>query len=187
MFPLHYHLPCYFPVLWLLVTLAKVLITPDKVQYYETIGTSYFDGDFTLLGEWLGTEIDFQKAQNLLLGQSIFSLVPSGYTAELFQNQYKIQPKTQPMDFIHSVFLNAQNFKVVSETLSQPSDARLLSVRYSDHQKIGNDYFPTDITMDTSEKGAKTKIEINYKKIDLNVPVSFPFEIPAGYQEIQLN
>jgi hypothetical protein len=163
------------------------LITPTSVSYYETIGNTYFEGDFALLGEWIGTPINFQQAQNMLLGQSIFTLNPSEYSAAVFQNKFKVQPKQQPQNFIHSLFLNPDNFKVASETLSQPKDDRLLSIRYGDYQKIENQFYPSTILIDTSEKGSKTKIEINYKKIDLNVDVSFPFDIPAGYEEIQLN
>ena len=53
------------------ITLAKVLITPEGVRYYETISNTYFEGDFTFLSDLLGTEIDFKKAQDVLLGQSI--------------------------------------------------------------------------------------------------------------------
>src|SRR5690606_16654513 len=169
------------------ITIAKVLITPTRVSYYETIGNTYFEGDFALLGDWIGTPINFQQTQNLLLGQSIFTLNPSEYSAEIFQNKFKIQPKQQAQNFIHSLFLNPENFKIASETLSQPQDERLLSIRYGDYQKLEGQFFPATILIDTSEKGEKTKIEINYKKIDLNVDVSFPFEIPAGYEEIQLN
>src|SRR5690554_4609277 len=69
------------------ITLAKVLVTPDSVSYYETFGKTYFKGDFSLLGEWLGTPINFQQAQNLLLGQSIFQLEPTKYTTEIFQDK----------------------------------------------------------------------------------------------------
>jgi len=169
------------------ITIAKVLITPTSVSYYETIGNTYFEGDFALLGEWIGTPINFQQAQNLLLGQSIFTLNPSEYKAEILQNKFKVQPKQQPQDFIHSLILNPDNFKISSETLSQPSAERLLSIRYGDYQKIMDQFYPSTILIDTSEKDAKTKIEINYKKIDLNADVSFPFEIPQGYEEIQLN
>ncbi len=169
------------------ITIAKVLITPNHVSYYETIGKTYFEGDFTLLGEWLGTAINFQQTQNMLLGQSIFTLNPSEYKNEVFQNKFKLQPKQQPQNFIHSLFLNPDNFKIASETLSQPNDDRLLSIRYGDYQKLNGQFYPQNIMINTSEKGSGTKIEINYKKIDLNVDVSFPFEIPQGYQEIQLN
>jgi hypothetical protein len=169
------------------ITVSKVLITPTSVSYYETIGKTYFEGDFALLGEWIGTPINFQQTQNLLLGQSIFSLNPSEYKVEISQNRFKIQPKQQPQDFIHSLFINPENFKISSETLGQPSAERVLSIRYGDYQSIEKHYFPSTILIDTSEKGSKTKIEINYRKIDLNANVSFPFEIPQGYEEIQLN
>lgn len=176
------------------ITIAKVLITPTRVSYYETIGKTYFEGDFALLGEWLGTPINFQQAQALLLGQSIFPLNPLDYTAEVFQNKFKIQPKQQPQNFIHSLFLDPQNYKVSSETLSQPNDQRLLSIRYGSYQKVGDSFFPSEIMIDTSEKSAspgntdsKTKILISFKKIDLNADVSFPFSVPEGYQEIDLH
>lgn len=169
------------------ITIAKVLITPTQVSYYETIGKTYFVGDFALLGEWLGTPINFQQTQNMLLGQSIFTLNPSKYSSEIFQNKFKLQPKNQPENFIHSLFLNPDNFKIASQTLSQPMDDRLLSIRYGDYQKLEGQFYPQNIMINTSEKGSVTKIDINYKKIDINVNVSFPFDIPQGYKEIQLN
>jgi hypothetical protein len=169
------------------ITLAKVLITPERVSFYESIGNTYFDGNFELLSNWLGTEIDFQKAQDILLGQSIFNLKAADFNNEFVLNKYKLQPKKQAQDFIISLLLNADNFKVASETVSQPQDSRLLTVRYGDYQLIEGSYYPSEILIDTSEKESKTKIELNYKKIDLNVSVSFPFDIPEGYEEIQLN
>lgn len=169
------------------ITIAKVLITPTSVSYYETIGGTYFEGDFALLGEWIGTPINFQQAQNMLLGQSIFTLNSSEYSSEVFQNKFKVQPKQQPQNFIHSLFLNPDNFKIASETLSQPEDDRMLNIRYGDYQNVENQFYPSTISINTSEKGSMTKIEMIYKKIDLNVNVSFPFDIPQGYEEIQLN
>ncbi|PKA82884.1 uncharacterized protein DUF4292 [Ulvibacter sp. MAR_2010_11] len=168
------------------ITIAKVLITPDRVSYYETIGSTYFDGDFSLLSEWLGTDIDFEKAQAILLGQSMFNLNTMDYTVKVAQNQYQLSPKQQPQNFIHYLFLNPENFKVVSGSLSQPNDSRLLSIRYRDYQKIDGGFYPSDILINASEKESTTKIELNYKKIELNVSVSFPFTIPEGYEEIQL-
>ncbi|MCH2489938.1 MAG: DUF4292 domain-containing protein [Flavobacteriales bacterium] len=168
------------------ITLAKVLITPDKVSYYETIGNTYFEGDFTLLSEWLGTEINFNKAQAILLGQSIFPFDAATYSATVANNKYKVQPKVQPQNFIHSIFLNPENFKVASESLSQPYDDRLLSIRYASYQTLEAGSFPSEIDIDATEAGSKTKIQLNYKDIDLNVSIGFPFTIPEGYTAIEL-
>ena len=168
------------------ITIAKVLITPERVEYYETIGKTYFEGDFALLGEWLGTPINFQQAQNLLLGQSIFNLENSRYASEIFQNNFKLQPKRQPQNFIHSLFLDPENFKIVLGTLSQPEQDRILTIRYGDYQVVGGQFFPRNISIVTSERQSQTKIEMEYRKIDLNVGIGFPFDIPAGYERIQL-
>lgn len=168
------------------ITISKVLITRDRVSYYESIGNSYFDGDFSLLSEWLGTEIDFEKAQAILLGQSIFTLNAPDYNTKVVQNKYQLFPKQQPQNFIHYLFLNPKNFKVVSGSLSQPKEGRLLSIRYGEYEKIENSFFPSEILINATENNKNTKIELNYKKIELNVSVSFPFTIPEGYEEIQL-
>ncbi|WP_170152829.1 DUF4292 domain-containing protein [Ulvibacter antarcticus] len=168
------------------ITLAKVLITPDRVQYYESISGSYFDGDFTLLSEVLGTDIDFEKAQNILLGQSVFALNARSYNVKLLQARYKILPKQQQAEFIVSLFLNQENFKVHSESVAQPSKNRLLTVNYGEYQEIDGSFFPSEIKINASENEDKTRIELNYKKIDLNVSINFPFDIPNGYEEIQL-
>ncbi|MAN58919.1 MAG: deoxyuridine 5'-triphosphate nucleotidohydrolase [Flavobacteriaceae bacterium] len=168
------------------ITMAKVLITPTQVQYYETIGGTYFDGDFALLGEWLGTEIDFNQAQAILLGQSLFRLNPDTYTASVVQDKYKLQPLQQPQDFIHSVLLLPKSFKVYSETLSQPSKGRNLSVRYGPYEQIEANYFPTEIEILATGNDSKTRITMNYRKIDVDVSVSFPFTIPEGYDKIKL-
>ena len=65
------------------IPLAKVLITPNRVMYYEKIKKTYFDGDFELLSNFLGTEVDFEKLQNLLIGQTIFDLTDERYTSEV--------------------------------------------------------------------------------------------------------
>lgn len=168
------------------ITLAKVLITPDRVSYYEKVSNTYFDGDFSLLSDWLGTELDFDKAQSILLGQSIFNLNSADYTSAVIQNKYRLLPKRQPTNFIHSLFLDPQTFKVASGSLNQPVDGRQLSIKYSSYQKLGGDYYPSSIIIDSSEKDSFTKIAVTYKKIDLNVDISFPFTIPNGYEEIQL-
>ena len=93
------------------ITLAKVLITPERVSYYEKISNTYFDGDFSLLSNWLGTELDFQKAQDILLGQSIFTINTREYESSVALNKYRVLPKRQPTNFIHTLLLQPNILK----------------------------------------------------------------------------
>jgi hypothetical protein len=36
------------------------------VSYYEKIKGTYFEGDFSALSQWLGTDLDYNKIQNML-------------------------------------------------------------------------------------------------------------------------
>lgn len=167
------------------ITVAKVYITPDRVSYYETIGGTYFDGDFSLISEWLGVEVDFRQTQDILLGQAVFDMKSGNYTTEVSQNKFKIQPKNQLPNFIHSLFINPGNFRVASTSIEQPDEGRTLYLRYGDYQKLGDQYFPLNISVVSTEKGEQTKISLDYRKIDVDADVSFPFEIPSGYDRIE--
>ena len=43
--------------------IAKLIITPQYVKFYEKIGKTSFEGDFKLISSWLGTDFDFEKIQ----------------------------------------------------------------------------------------------------------------------------
>ncbi|GAB5400695.1 MAG: DUF4292 domain-containing protein [Aureisphaera sp.] len=168
------------------ITLAKALITPEKVSYYETLGNTYFDGDFTLLSEWLGTSLDFDKTQAILLGQSIFTLDRGSYQSSVASGSYQLEPKRQPYNFVHSLLLRPENFKVRSSELTQPEDGRQLFLTYGEYQELEGSQYPSQIAIRALEGNSETTIDVEFKKIDLNVSVKFPFSIPEGYKEIEL-
>ena len=120
------------------------------------------------------------------MGQSIFPIENGQYVSEVQADKFKLQPKVQPQNFIHSLLLFSGNFKIASETLSQPSTNRILNVRYDTYQTIDGNLYPTEIYILASEKDSSTKIDLTYKKIEPNVSLSFPFDIPTGYSEIEL-
>ena len=60
-------------------------------------------------------------------------------------------------------------------------------INYGDYQRIEGSYYPSEIKIVAIQEEEQTKIVVNYKKIDWNVSIRFPFTIPNGYKEIQLN
>jgi len=168
------------------ITLAKAVITPERVSYYETINKSYFDGDFSLISSLLGVDVDFQKTQAILLGQSIFDLNKK-YDVTIKDEKYHVVPKQQPNNFIHSLFINPEGFTVADAFLQQPYDDRDLSVNYDPYQLVSGNYFPSKLQIKAHQKEENTLISVTYKRIDLNPnPLSFPFTIPSGYEPIKI-
>jgi hypothetical protein len=165
---------------------GKALITKNRVSYYEKINRTYFDGDFTLLSKWLGTELDFDKVQNLLLGQAILDLKTKKYTVNLKINKYQLTPK-KSFDLFNALFLiNPDNFKIDSQKIYQKNKNKSLTIQYNNYVKVDNEDFPKKIHITASDKKNKSIIDINYRSIGFNDPVSFPFKIPRNYKQMVL-
>ena len=82
-------------VIWMSAPLGvvKVHITPNKVSFYNKLQNEYFDGDFSYLSNLLGTELDFEKVQNLLLGNAVLDLRKEKFNSEVYNGNYQLKPK----------------------------------------------------------------------------------------------
>lgn len=168
------------------ITLAKAKITPDHVQYYESIGGTYFDGDFALLSDFLGTALNFEQLQALLLGEPIFDLRDGQYLATPEGARYRIEPKKQQALFDLFFYISAGQFTLEQQRLKQDKESRELMVVYGDYEAYEQGLLPKAISIKAREASEITEVDIEYRNVDINVDVSFPFSIPDGYEEIKL-
>lgn len=164
---------------------AKAYITPTSVSYYEKVTQSYFDGDFSLVSDFLGTPLDFEKLQNLLIGQAIYDLRTEEY--DFVQSPRGFQFLRDDAGDMKKMFLlNPGNFKAEAQQLAQEEENRSLTVTYSEYQNVNGLLFPENIKIIANEKNSSTNIDLTYRSVSFNEEVSFPFEIPSGYEEISL-
>lgn len=175
-------------VIWISAPLGivKAYVTPERVSFYNKLDNEYFDGDFTYLSNLLGTELDFEKVQNLLLGQALFNLKETGYTKSISGENYELKPKTTETLFKTLFQIEPRNFKMASQQLSQPLRKRLLDINYKNYQKIHKWILPNKIYILAIEDDVRNAIDIEYRNIEFDQPVRFPYKIPEGYKEIVL-
>ncbi|MDC9721616.1 MAG: DUF4292 domain-containing protein [Urechidicola sp.] len=169
------------------IPFAKIIITPTNVQFYEKLNKTFFVGDFTLLSDFLGTDVDFEIVQNLLIGQSILDLKEKKYSAKVQGNTYMLVPKKQEELFDILFWINPVNFKINKQEVRQESEQKRLTVDYTEYQKIKDEVFPKVINITAVEKATRTFIDLEYKSVEFDRKLSFPFKIPQGYKEIYLN
>jgi len=166
--------------------IAKVKITPNRVVYYEKLRRTYFDGDFSLLSKWLGTELDYEKVQNILLGQAVLNLKKGRYNSKIDNNLYELSPKKDNELFGILFFMNPDNFKVNKQEIRHPEKQQLLSVSYPNYSEIKGEQFPKNINIRATDNKNLTTINIEYRSVEFNRELTFPFSIPNGYKEISL-
>ncbi|NNE32399.1 MAG: DUF4292 domain-containing protein [Winogradskyella sp.] len=173
-------------VIWLSAPLglARMMITPEKVQFYNKQDNEFFDGDYALLSNVAGIDLDFNKVQNILLGQAIFNLKDEPHIVAVNDNSYALQPKNQSALLELFYLINPSHFKMNSLQLFQQAEKRMLQVDYKTYQEVKKQVLPKDIRIIAVEETDEVAINLEFKSINLNGEVRFPFNIPSGYKEI---
>jgi outer membrane lipoprotein-sorting protein len=165
---------------------VKALITPERVSFYNKLDNEYFDGDFDYLSNLLGTDLDYSKIQNLLLGQSILDLREDKYVSIPTADYYEIKPRKSDELYKTMFWLDPSSFKLSKQQLSQPINDRLLLIFYRSYQLKGNQLVPEEIDIFAKNSSDSTNIAIQFRSIEMNKPLNFPYKIPKGFQEIVL-
>ncbi|WP_299883777.1 DUF4292 domain-containing protein [uncultured Lacinutrix sp.] len=166
--------------------IVRAIITPDRVAFYNKLDGSYFDGDFSYLSNMLGTELDFKKVQNMILGEPVYNVNAKDYIASTFEKSYLLQPKQQQELFELFLLINPSHFKMDSQQISQEKEVRHLEVNYEAYQTVDSEILPEKIRVIAVEKEEQLLINLDLKNISLNGDLRFPFTIPSGYKEIEL-
>ncbi len=178
-------------IIWISVSkfsipLAKVIITQNQVQFYEKLSKTYFIGDFKLIREWIGVELDFSKVQNLFLGEPLLNLNQDKYEVDIQENEYILEPKKENLIYDILFRIDPGNFKLSREELKTPNKEQSLSIEYKDYINLENSLFPKGFLVRAYDGENETKIDINYRNVVFNTTLRFPFKIPNGYKEIEL-
>ncbi|MEL6916115.1 MAG: DUF4292 domain-containing protein [Bacteroidota bacterium] len=174
--------------IWVSATLGivKAYITPQRVTFYNKLENEYFDGDFSYLSKLLGTELNFEKVQNLLLGEALFNLKDQKYNVSISEGVYQLKPKNAETLFKTLFGIEPKNFKMATQQLSQPLKKRLLEIEYKNYQEIGERILPNEIAITATEADDKSLIDLTYKNIEFDKSLNFPYKIPKGFKKIVL-
>jgi hypothetical protein len=167
------------------ITMAKALITPESVQYYEKINGSYFEGDYGTLSKWLGSDLDFDKVQNMLLGKALDNLNTSNYKASISDKLYKLVD-TKDASTQKEYFFEAEQFLVKKQEITQAQQSRKLMIAYPEYQKQNDLFFPLQLNIEANHEDKSTTIDIDYKSISVNEEFTFPYSVPSGYERIYI-
>lgn len=164
------------------ITMAKALITPTKVEYYEKINSTFFEGDYALLSRWLGTDLDYQKVQNLFLGKPIDDLTKDTYSATISNNLYQLENNKN--NLLKHFLFEAENYLLKKQEVIQASKERNLQINYPEYNKVDQTILPLNFGIIATQPKDKVTIDINYKNITFNEELSFPYSVPEGFEQI---
>ncbi len=166
--------------------IVKALVTPNRVAFYNTLENEYFDGTFNYLSELLGTPLNFNALQNVLLGTPIISLKENQLQLEIINKNYVLNQTDAFKNIFFKYFIDGKNYTLKKEKITQTNASKSLEILYLEYQEIDLQTIPKKITLIASEKEDKTTINLEFKGLKRNENLRFPFKIPSGYKKIEL-
>ncbi len=166
--------------------MVKALITPTRVTFYNKLENEYFDGDFSYLSQILGAELNYEKVQNVLLGQAIFDLRDGKHTVELGNGNYLLKPLKSNELFKVLFEIEPEHFRMGTLVLAQPVMKRLLEIKYKNYQRVAKQIAPGEIEIVATHEDSQSKITMEFKNLEINKPLTFPYNIPKGFKEVTL-
>lgn len=177
-------------VIWLkgtkFITVFKAKITPTSVSYYSPYARNYFEGDFTMLKKLLGTDINFNQLQNLLLGQSLTNVKEQKQEVVIENNSYVLSPETQVSLFDIFFSVNPSHFKLDKQSIVNSTKNQRLDIFYPSYNLVDDVIFPSEINIKAKQPGKFTDIDFIVKSVEFNKDIDTSFSIPEGYKQIKL-
>jgi hypothetical protein len=173
-------------VIWVSIIAAlgieafRVMITPDSVRILDKLNKTIKYQSLDYLQEITKLPIDFSTLQELIIGNPIY--LDSNIVA------YKQEPDHISMSMLGSFFKNLVTVdpKDYSLTNSKLDDvdivrSRSANLAYSGYNMSGKWRFAENRKITITEKN-QLDIEMDFKQVQFDTDIDFPFNIPKNYK-----
>lgn len=170
----------------MIVPIAKLIITPERVSFYEKFQKTFFEGDVSFINQQFNTNFEFNDLQNLLMGLPLTNLNKGRWETISHPKYYILTPKSNKLRFRPTFFYDPKNFLLLEQRFMVPGTKQSLTVKYLNHQKLEGEYVPGELQISLFDGSELTSIKLEYTRADFPDRLSIPFEIPSGYQPIEM-
>ena len=175
--------------LWLsatmIIPIAKLLVTPSKLSFYEKFQKTYFEGNFDFINNLFSTDFVYADLENFFLGKPFLD-PDQGRWKQISNPQYYIlSPQGKRPGIKPTLFFDPVSFLLKEQRFFVPGTNYNITIKYLRHIKIEGKSLPSLIEITFFDGNQLQTIELEFNRIDFIENLNFPFEIPNGYSKIK--
>jgi len=170
----------------MLIPIAKILITPNKISFYEKFQKNSYEGDFSFIKKYLGIDFGYESLQNLLIGRPLIDIRKGKWEQIKNPKSYVISPKSFNNKFRPIFFFDPSTFLLKEQRLIFEDINKSLTIYYDDFQKVDGKLVPSKISLNLINNESNIEIILDYTRAEIPTNLTFPFTFPSGYLPIKL-
>ena len=170
-------------LIWLnaavIVPLGRAKIDQDGVAFYEQIGKTFFEGDFSVIEKTLGLTLDYTQIENSLRGIPVFTNTVRKARFASIKDGYVLQSRQGNLRWSNTY---NQQFLMTKQLLTLGKQR--LVIHYDDYQQVSGQWIPMQVRYEGQVKGETVQLEFAFRKAEINSEIRTPFSIPKSYTRI---
>ena len=175
---------------------ARLSLSDDSIKFINRLNKTYIDGLYDLLNERINSTIDYSILESMIIGNDLTQYDVNKYKATIDGGLYRItiqerkkikkylkSGETDSRVLVQNIWLDSENFRIRQIEIKELNggDNKKLVVFYDDYRTVDGQLFPGKININISSQKSII-IDIDFSKIELNEPLTFPFKIPRKYK-----
>ncbi len=182
-------------ILWVSVSaafgleVARAQITPDRVLIVNRLKGTYLDSDFESLKRKFGVPVTFNTLQTVFSGGLLFNWDRGDMNSTADTNYYILSnhPPSGGMDttalsnILEKITIEIARLEIVEQEILDPEGGRYLRVENKDYKWINGRAWPIRLNVVVRDSVTDGQLQMRANKIETDIILSFPFEIPDGY------
>lgn len=161
---------------------ARALITPDSIKIMNRMKSEYLKKPFNYIYNFTNKQVNFNTLQAILTGNAMGEFLTAESDVKQENGVWVVSGSKSALDY--KLLFNTL-FKVSETNLNDAKNGQALKVTYTDYQKLNESLFPSALKIKTLSKAKTINIDLQFVKIDGNVPVDFPFNVPKRFTVVK--
>lgn len=162
------------------IEVARVLITPERIQIINRIQNQYTDKPFQEVYKYTGRELSFDDLSELLIGNLPEFTLSSASTLKNSSLGYELSGSRGELEYSAQV---GRDLKTEQIQLEQIAHKQSFFSQYDRYTTIGEQQIPQRVGIQVNSPSLELELELDYSSTRLNEPVALPFNVPEGFKQ----
>jgi Domain of unknown function (DUF4292) len=177
------------------IEVARIIATRDSIKFLDRFNKQYSATDYKYINKMFDLNIEFDIMQGVITG-NIFSYKKNKFNSVYIDDKYyilstlsksKLNRSLEEDDpskaIVQDMWIDDLTYKIIKLSIEDKRVNKKLLTKYDDFNETDGGLFP--FKSNTQIIASKNiTINLEFTKVSLNQNLTYPFRIPASYDQI---
>ncbi len=163
-----------------IVNVGKGYATPDSLKAVVNLTNSAYALSYKDGIAMIKTDIDFISLQNMFIGNA---LIENGKIQEAKEENGQVVLLTTKDDYNLTIYYDKANAQIKKQVIENKKANFIATMLFNNYKPLADKQpFSHNRSIAIIRNGEQINVEIEFSKVEINIPLSISFNIPTNYK-----